>query len=354
MSEMTWLWIGFNLFVLAMLALDLGVFHRKSHEVRPREALIWSGVWISLALVFNVLIYFFWDRVVPVNPNGGFGPEGYSNQEAALKFLTGYLIEKSLSIDNIFVFLLLFTYFSIPPKYQHRILFWGILGALLMRAGMIFAGVALIKNFHWTIYIFGAILIISGLKMWFSKDNKMEPEKNPVLRLFRKMMPVSDQIHGENFFIRNGAQWVATPLFVVLLLVETTDVLFAVDSIPAIIAITPDPFLVYTSNVFAILGLRSLYFALSGLMDLFHYLHYGLSAVLIFVGGKMILQEWIFPDGKMPTIWSLGIIATILAVSIGMSWIRPHKTPEAEKPGTEDEMMAQIEETSETSGNSSP
>lgn len=312
MNEMTYVWVGFNLFVLAMLALDLGVFHRKSHEVKPKEALIWSAVWISLAMVFNGIIYLAWDRMAPGSD--------YTNKEAALKFLTGYLIEKSLSVDNIFVFLLLFTYFAIPAAYQHRILFWGIIGALIMRAAMIFAGVALIKQFHWMIYVFGAILIISGIKMALSKDKKMEPEKNPILRLFKKVMPVTDKLSGDKFFTHIDGRKVATPLFVVLLLVETTDLLFAVDSIPAIIAISQDPFIVYTSNVFAILGLRSLYFALAGVMEMFHYLHYGLSAVLVFVGGKMLATDAI---GKVPVEVSLGVIGAILFISVLASLIKP-------------------------------
>lgn len=311
---MIYAWIGFNLFVIAMLALDLGVFHRKAHEVKTREALIWSAVWIGLALTFNGVIFFFWDKMAPGN--------AYSNQEAALKFLTGYLIEKSLSVDNIFVFLLLFTYFSIPAAYQHRLLFWGIIGALIMRGAMIFAGVALVKQFHWTIYIFGAILILSGIKMALSKDKKLEPEKNPFLKALRRIMPVSEKLEGQHFFTRIQGRLAATPLFVVLVLVETTDLIFAADSIPAIIAISQEPFIVYTSNVFAILGLRSLYFALAGLMGMFHYLHYGLSAVLVFVGTKMVAVDVI---GKISTEVSLGVIAAILLASVLASWLKPQK-----------------------------
>ena len=311
-----WPWIAFNLFVLAMLALDLGVFHRKAHVVKPREALIWSGVWIALALIFNLLLWQFWSVI---SPNSA-----YSNSEAALKFLTGYIIEKSLSVDNIFVILLLFTAFQIPAQYQHRVLFWGILGALVMRAGMIFAGVALIKSFHWMIYVFGAILVISAIKMVLSKDKKFDAEKNPVLKLFRRVMPVTSELHGESFFVRHAGKLMATPLFVVLLLVETTDLIFAVDSIPAILAISSDPFIVYTSNVFAILGLRSLYFALAGLVAAFHYLHYGLATVLAFVGVKMLLSDVY----KVPTEISLGIIVSILAISVIASWLRPAKKTE--------------------------
>ncbi len=300
-----WPWILFNLFVLAMLALDLGVFHRKAHVVRLKEALGWSVVWISLALLFNLLIYFW------------LGPE------TALQFLAGYIIEKSLSVDNLFVFLLIFSYFSVPSVYQHKILFWGILGALIMRAIFIAAGITLIEKFHWMIYLFGGFLIITGIKMAFQKDKELHPEANPVLRLFRRFVPVTDQYHNDHFFVlKEGKRW-ATPLFVVLLLIETTDVIFAVDSIPAILAVTRDPFIVYTSNVFAILGLRALYFALAGIMQLFHYLHYGLSLILVFVGTKMLISD-IY---KVPIGIALAVIAGILIVSVIASIVRPR--PEA-------------------------
>lgn len=308
MSTQLWVWVLFNLFVLAMLALDLGVFHRKARDVvQVREALTWSGIWIVLALLFNLIIYF-WH-----------GPE------SALQFLAGYLIEKSLSVDNLFVFLLLFSYFSVPTPYQHRVLFWGILGALLMRAAFIAAGVALIEKFHWTIYLFGAFLIITGIKMALQKGKEIHPEKNPLLWFFRKWVPVTDQYEGSRFFVvKEGRRW-ATPLFVVLLLVETTDLIFAVDSIPAILAVTRDPFIIYTSNVFAILGLRSLYFALAGIMQLFHYLHYGLAAILVFVGGKMVVSGVY----KVPIGTALGVIAGILLLSVAASILRPQpaKTP---------------------------
>ena len=314
--EQLWPWFAFTLFVLAMLALDLGVFHKSAHEVKPKEALAWSGVWISLALVFCGLLYFFWDKI----PN----QSSYSNSQAALAFLTGYIIEKALSIDNVFVILMLFTYFSIPAKYQHRVLFWGIIGVLVMRAGMIFAGVALIKQFDWMVYFFGLILIAAAVKMIVMKDKEIDPEKNPVLKLFRRFMPVTKELHGQQFFtLVNGKRW-ATPLFVVLLLVEATDLMFAIDSVPAIIAITNDPFLVFTSNIFAILGLRSLYFAIAGLMGMFAYLAYGLSAILAFVGVKMLLQGP-YLDYKMPVEWSLGIILSILAISVGASYLFPSK-----------------------------
>jgi tellurite resistance protein TerC len=317
---MIW-WIGFNVFVLAMLALDLGVFHRKAHEVRVREALTWTGVWVGLAMIFNLGLYLGWW--------GGYAA-GDARHTAALTFLTGYVIEKSLSVDNVFVFALLFGYFHIPPIYQHRVLFWGILGALVMRAILIFAGVALLTTFHWVIYIFGIILIASGIKMWLAKDKKLEPGKNPVLKLVRRIFPVANEDHGPKFFVRQNGKLLVTPLFVVLVFVEWSDLVFAVDSIPAILAVTTDPFIVYTSNVFAILGLRSLYFALAGIMGMFHYLHYGLSAILIFVGGKMLLVDLY----KIPTGVSLGVVAAILAISVIAS-LR-HK-PE---PGTPEEAPA--------------
>lgn len=315
MSDSIWLWVGFNVFVLALLALDLGVFHRNTHAVSVQEAAIWSVVWISLALTFNAGLYFFWDQVAPAGNT-------YSNSEAALAFFTGYLIEKSLSVDNIFIFVLVFSYFSVPALYQHRVLFWGILGALLMRAVMILAGSALIKEFHWIIYIFGAFLIFTGIRMATHQDDEVHPEKNPLVRLLRRIMPVTDQFEGDKFFVRRAGTLMATPLFVVLLVVETTDLIFAVDSIPAIFAVTLDPFLVYTSNVFAILGLRSLYFVLAGVMDKFHYLKLGLSTVLVFVGVKMLLAETAW---KVPTLLSLGVIATIITVAVIASLIRARR-----------------------------
>jgi len=311
------MWIGFNMFVLAMLALDLGVFHKKAHEVKMKEALTWSAVWISLALVFNVLIYYFWDWMAP-------GSE-YSNKDAALAFITGYVIEKSLSVDNVFVFLMVFTYFRVPSLYQHKVLFWGILGALVMRAIFIFAGVALITKFHWMIYLFGALLIITGIKMVTQKNKKLDPEKNPMIRLFRKFFPVTNEYHGDHFFAKIDGRKVATPLFIVLLFIETTDVIFAVDSIPAILAITSNPFIVYTSNVFAILGLRALYFALAGIMGLFHYLHYGLSVILVFVGAKMMLVDLY----KIPIELSLAVIMVILVISVVLSKMFPPKKASA-------------------------
>jgi tellurite resistance protein TerC len=322
---MLWLWVGFNLFVLLMLALDLGVFHRNAHEVSIREAATWSVVWIGLALLFNLLIYLFWERLVPGS--------AYSSGEAGLAFLTGYLIEKALSVDNIFVFVLIFTYFSVPARYQHRVLFWGIIGALLMRGAMIFAGAALLKEFHWIIWIFGAFLIFSGIKMATSGEGKIDPEKNPVIRLFRRIMPVSAHYDGQKFFtVQNGVR-MATPLFLVLIMVETTDLIFAVDSIPAIFAVTQYPFIVYTSNVFAILGLRSLYFVLAGVIHKFHYLKLGLSAVLAFVGVKMLLPDLsnllLGVSYKIPTAVSLGVVAALIGVSIIASLVRARRLERA-------------------------
>lgn len=294
-----YVWVGFIAFVILLLAIDLGIFHRKSHEVNIKEALIWSAVWIILALIFNYGVYVF------------------MGEQKALEFLTGYLIEKSLSVDNLFVFIMIFSFFNVKPEYQHKVLFWGILGALIMRAVFIFAGVALISKFHWIIYIFGAFLIFTGIKMLFHKDQEIAPDKNPLVRLFKKFFPVSDQMHGGNFFVRINSKTVATPLFIVLLIVEFTDLIFAVDSIPAILAITNDSFIIFTSNVFAILGLRALYFALAGITKYFHYLKYGLSAILVFVGIKMVIADLY----KVPIVYSLLIIMGILLLSILASFV---------------------------------
>ena len=297
-------WTCFIGFVLVMLALDLGVFHRKSHEIKIKEALIWSAVWISLALAFNYGIYVFMGK------------------EKAIEFLTGYVIEKSLSIDNLFVFIMLFTYFNVNTKYQHKVLFWGILGALVMRAIFIFAGVALINKFHWIIYVFGVLLVFTGIKMLFHKDEKIDPDKNPLVRLFKKFFPVTDKEHGGKFFVKMNGRTFATPLFIVLLIVEFTDLIFAVDSIPAILAITNDTFIIFTSNVFAILGLRALYFALAGITKYFYYIKYGLSAILVFVGIKMTIVDFY----KIPILYSLFTIATILFISVLVSLAFPKKT----------------------------
>jgi tellurite resistance protein TerC len=310
----TYLWVLFAVVILGLLALDLGIFHRKSHTVKMREALTWSGVWIALALIFNCFIYYTRGPV------------------PAMEFLTGYLVEEALSVDNLFVFLMVFSFFRVPAEYQHKILFWGIIGALFMRAAFILAGITLIQQFHWVIYIFGAFLIITGIKMLSNNDDEINPERNPVLRLFRRVMPVTDNYDRDNFFVRKDGRLFATPLFVVLLMVETTDVIFAVDSIPAILGITTDPFIVYTSNVFAIMGLRSIYFALAGLMQIFHYLKYGLCAILVFVGTKMLISE-IY---KIPVVVALGTIIGVLLISILASVIWPRneeKTEDAPAPG---------------------
>lgn len=286
-------WVGFNVFVILMLALDLGVFNRKAHLISIKEALIWSGVWVLLAMCFNALIYY------------------WQGQAKALEFFTGYVIEKSLSMDNIFVFVLIFTYFKTPAIHQHKILFWGIIGALIMRAAFIFAGVAILEKFHWTIYIFGAILIYTGYKMLTGKDKKIEPKKNPVIHFFKRIMRFTNELHNANFFVKQDGKRFATPLFLVLIVVETTDLVFAVDSIPAILAITQDEFIVYTSNVFAILGLRSLYFALSGMIDKFRYLSQGLALILLFAGLKMLIVDFY----KMPIHITLIVIVAILILS---------------------------------------
>ena len=304
MDTPIWLWIGFNVFVLAMLALDLGVFHRKSHAVSGKEALTWSLIWISLSLVFNAVIYFYWDRMAPNST--------YTNGEAALAFFTGYLIEKSLSVDNIFVFILIFSFFAVPAAYQHRVLFWGILGALIMRGTLIAVGAALLEEFHWIIYVFGAFLIFTGIRMALQQEEHVQPDKNPVVKFFRRFMPVTENFEKDQFFVRRAGKLFATPLFLILLVVESTDLIFAVDSIPAIFAVTQDPFIVYTSNVFAILGLRALYFLLANVMDKFQYLKLGLSGVLVFIGAKMVIVDFY----EIPIGISLGVVAGILTISI--------------------------------------
>jgi tellurite resistance protein TerC len=305
------LWAGFTLFVLVMLALDLGVFHRQAHEVSVREALAWTGVWVTLALTFNVGIYFW------------FGAQ------SALEFLTGYVIEKALSVDNIFVFIVVFSVFAVPAKLQHRVLFWGILGALVMRAIFIFLGAALLQRFGWVIYVFGAFLVFTGIKLLRQKEDEVHPERNPLFRLFRRFVPSTSEYRGGQFTVVEAGKRYATPLMLVLVAIETTDLVFAVDSIPAIFAVTTDPFLVYTSNIFAILGLRALYFALAGMMGKFHYLKVGLSLVLIFVGAKMLLS-FVY---HMPIAASLGIIVSLLGGSVLASLLRP--LPEAVDPVTQ-------------------
>lgn len=301
-------WTVFAILVLVFLALDLGVFNRKAHVVNVKEALLWTGFWVTLAMLFCGGVYWF---------------EGHHK---ALEFLAGYLIEYSLSVDNLFVFLMIFGYFQVPPQYEHKALFWGILGALVIRAVFIFAGVALIERFEWIIYVFGLFLIYTAAKMAVSKDREVHPEKNPVLKGLRRIMPVDNSFDGGRFFlVKNGVRH-ATPLFAVVLALETTDILFAVDSIPAVLAITTDPFIVYTSNVFAILGLRSLFFALSGLMRIFHYLHWGLVVILSFVGVKMLLSHLV----KIPVFVSLGVIVGVLLASIMASVLWPKPVEEGD------------------------
>jgi tellurite resistance protein TerC len=304
-------WILFNLFVLLMLALDLGVFHREKHTVKFREAMGWTVVWVALAGVFAVLIYFFGGALV--------GNHARPNSQLSLEFIAGYLIEESLSVDNLFVFLLIFRYFHVPRNYQHEILFWGVIGALVMRGIFIFAGISLLNRFHWLIYIFGAILIYSGIRLLGQSDESIHPEKNPLLRVFRKMFRVTENYEGSKFFVRRGALTYATPLAIVLLMIETTDLLFATDSIPAVLAVTREPFIVFTSNVFAILGLRSLYFALAGMIEVFHFLHYGLSVILIFIGIKMLSSNYV----NIPIGVALGVVAGVLLLSIVLSLAFP-------------------------------
>jgi tellurite resistance protein TerC len=306
-------WILFNVFVLTMLALDLGVFHRRKHIIAFREAIGWTLVWIALAGAFAVLIYYFGHALT--------GNRVRPNSELTLEFLTGYLIEESLSVDNLFVFLVIFRFFAVPRKLQHGGLFWGVVGALVMRGVFIVVGIKLLNAFAWLIYVFGAILIYSGIKLFLEDEQEIEPEKNIVLRLFRKFFRVTNDYEGEKFFVvRKGLRY-ATPLAVVLVMIETTDVLFATDSIPAVLAITREPFIVYTSNVFAILGLRSLYFALAGMIEVFHLLHYGLSVILIFIGVKMLASHFV----KIPIGVALGGVAGVLLISIVLSLMFPKK-----------------------------
>ncbi len=298
------LWTGFLAFVVAMLALDLGVFHRKAHRVSLKEAAVWSLVWVLCALAFNVLIW------------RGFGAE------RGMEFLTGYLLEKALSVDNIFVFVLIFGAFSVPEEYQHRVLFWGILGALLMRALFVGLGAALIARFHWVLYLFGAFLLATGLKMLLFRHGEFDPRRNPIFRLFRRMVPAVEDYHGAAFTVVREGRRYATPLLLVLVAVELTDLVFAVDSVPAIFAVTGDPFIVFTSNIFAILGLRSLYFLLAGVVSRFHLLKVGLALVLVFVGVKMLLVDL----AKIPVAWSLTVIGVLVAASIVASLLWPRRS----------------------------
>ena len=313
-----WLWIGFGLFIAGMLAIDLGVVNRKAHVISVREATKWTVVVVTTAAIFAAWIF------------------SARGSEAGLQFLTGYLIELALSVDNIFVFILIFTYFRVPAVYQHRVLFWGIFGALLMRGAMIGAGTLLLERFHWIIYIFGAFLVFTGIKMAVHDDVEIEPENNPVLRLVRRFIPVTRTYEGQRFFVRalteaGDVRLMATPLFIVLVMVETTDLVFAVDSIPAVFAITRDPFLVFTSNVFAILGLRSMYFLLAGIIEKFHFLKLGLAIVLTFVGVKMLITYFHL---EIPTAISLGVVAAVLGLSVVASLVFP-KQPEPEDAAPE-------------------
>ena len=323
-AEYWWFYAGFLVFVLGLLALDLGVFHREAHEVSFKESAIWSAVWVALSLGFNFALYQYAQWKFTQDPRllaiPGFDPSEAA-QRVGWEFLAGYVVEKSLSVDNIFIFVMVFGYFAIPAIYQHRVLFYGIIGALIFRAIFIALG-SVLMQFHWVIWIFGGFLILTGVKMMFTSDKEIDPEKNLLLRLFRRFVPVTPELHGAKFFVKkDGRRW-ATPLFVALLFLEATDIIFAVDSVPAIFALTKEPLIVFTSNIFAILGLRSLYFMLAGAVDKFHLLKYGLATVLIFVGAKMaFLNDWF--DGKFPIIWSLGIIGAVLAVSILVSLMWP-------------------------------
>ena len=301
MNKSIYFWIGFHVFIFVMLALDLGVFHRRLKKMPFREAIIWSIIWVSLALIFSLCLPLF-----------GFLHDG-NGRTKILEFLTGYVIEYSLSVDNIFVFILIFSFFRVDEKYQHKVLFWGIIGALIMRATFIFAGVALIRKFHWIVLIFGTFLIFTGIRMLLDKGSPSDPEKNPVVRFFRRFLPVTDTYHGDRLFVREKNMIHATPLFLVLVIIESSDLIFAVDSIPAILAISKDTFIVYTSNIFAILGLRSLYFAIAGVIKVLKGLKFGLAAVLSFVGIKMLLS---FFNIEIHIVLSLIIIVSILLVSI--------------------------------------
>ena len=307
------LWIVFSLSVLVLLALDLGVFHRKSHDISVKEAMIWSLIWIAVALVFNLIIYL------------------WHGQETAIEFATAYIVERSLSVDNLFVFLLIFTYFKVPSFYQYRVLFWGILAALALRAVFIIFGITLIQNFDWLIYLFGAFLVFTGIKIALKKEEEVDVGKNPILRLTKKFLPTTEQFDGGKFFSKNSGKLKATPLFIVLLIVETSDLIFALDSVPAVLGVTLDPFVAYTSNIFAILGLRALYFALAGCMLMFRYLSGGITVILIFVGTKMLVSGFY----EVPVGIALGMILLVLAVAIGLSVLLPgRKTCEVRSDDT--------------------
>jgi len=303
MKEGIWFWVVFNAGVLLLLALDLLVVHRKPRAIKFREAAAWSVFWVLLAAAFAVMVYFL---------GGG---------QKTLEFTTGYIIEESLSVDNLFVFLMIFRFFKVEDELQHKILFWGIIGALVTRGIFIVVGVSLLRRFEWIVYLFGAFLVYTGIRLFTQNEQEVHPEKNPVLKLVRRFVRVTDNYVNGKFFVRQGGELWATPLFFVLLVVESTDVLFATDSIPAVLAVTPDPFIVYTSNVFAILGLRSIYFALAGMMGVFHYLNEGLAVILAFSGAKMLLSHFFV----IPTTWALGVVGGILTISVVASLVFPEK-----------------------------
>ena len=327
-ADYWWFYSAFLLFVLGMLALDLGVFHRKAHAVSVKEAFAWTMVWVSLAMVFCVGLYFYAQWKLPLDPRLLGLDHAALAKQTALEFLAGYVIEASLSVDNIFVFVVVLGYFAVPPQYQHRVLFYGILGALVFRAIFISLG-ALLMQFHWVILLFGGFLILTGIKILFAPEKPIEPEKNPVLRLLRRLMPVTPGLHGDKFLVRLNGIWHATPLFVCLVFIEISDIVFAVDSVPAIFALTREPLIVFTSNAFAIMGLRSLYFLLAGVMHKFRFLKYGLGVVLVFVGLKMVWLNEAF-GGKFPITWSLGIIAAVLGASIAVSLLKSAPAPKHE------------------------
>ncbi len=326
-ADYWWFYAGFTLFVLGVLALDLGVFHRDAHEVGFKEALAWSIVWVGLALLFGWGFYQYALHKFPLDPRLVGLDHAALAKQSGLEYLTGYVVEKSLSVDNIFVFVVVFTYFNIPAKYQHRVLFWGILGALIFRIIFISLG-AILMQFHWVIWVFGGFLILTGFKILFAPEKPIEPEKNPIIRLLRKLLPVTPQLDGQKFLVRKDGVLHATPLLVCLVFIELTDIVFAVDSVPAIFALTKEPLIVYTSNVFAILGLRAMFFMLAGVMHKFRLLKYGLGLVLIFVGLKMVWLNDAF-GGKFPITWSLGIIGAIITASVVLSLLVPAKPGEA-------------------------
>jgi len=325
-SHYWWLYAGFTAFVLLMLALDLGVFHRTAHVVSFREATTWSIVWVALALLFNYLFYLYAAATFPANERllalPGFDPDTAARQ-VGLEFLTGYIVEKSLAVDNIFVFVVVFSFFAVPPVYQHRVLFYGILGALVFRAVFIAMG-SVLMQYKWVVIVFGAFLILTGIKMFFAPEKPVEPEKNPVVRLFKRFVPVTPSLQGDRFFAKLDGRWHATPLFVALLFLEMSDIIFAVDSVPAIFALTREPLIVFTSNIFAILGLRAMYFLLAGAVDKFHLLKYGLAVVLVFVGLKMVWLNEMF-GGKFPISWSLAFILGVIGVSVLTSLLWPRR-----------------------------